>query len=234
MSLDVTPVDRGSGSACGQHWHARIVGICLNLRFLPGLWSAGLFLASIVCLPSLAPASQTNSVTHEHNMAVRHSPPNPRDIAAEHERAGRKREAAAIYEALARTNTSARKVLALRLVNIYCDIGETNKALTWAREVMRDNPDPRAYLAGVHARLGQLKLAHEILEREIVINTNTVRAVTLRWQLAEVCEKLGDNTEARRILDEALGLAKGTPMEPTARKRLAALNPGAESQKFTP
>ena len=88
---------------------------------------------------------------------------------------------------------------------------------------MQNNPDPQAYLAGVHARLGQLKLAQEILEREIAGNTNAARAVTLRWQLAEVCEKMGDSMKARKFLDEAAVDAKGTPMGPAAQKRLNAM-----------
>lgn len=137
-----------------------------------------------------------------------------------HERAGRKREAAAIYEEIVRTNAAARKVLAGRLVTIYSETGETNKALRWAQEVMRNNPDPQAYLAAVHAKLGQYKQAQEILEREITGNTNATRAVTLRWQLADVCENFGEHQKARTILGEAAGIAKGTPMESAAQKRL--------------
>jgi tetratricopeptide (TPR) repeat protein len=113
-------------------------------------------------------------------------------------------------------------VLSSRLVTIYTEIGETNKALTWAHEVMRSNPEPQTYLAGVHTRLGQFKAAQDILEREIASNTNSTRAVTLRWQLADVFEKAGDEKKARKILDEAAIAAKGTQMEPAAQKRLKA------------
>jgi predicted Zn-dependent protease len=160
--------------------------------------------------------------------ATRRPRPSPQDIAAEHERAGRKREAAVLYEEMARTNSAARKVLSHRLVAIYAETGQTNRALTWAREVMRDNPDPQAYLAAVHARLGQFKLAHEILEREIARNTNATRTVTLRWQLAEVWEKRGDGVKARRALDDALVAVKGTPMEPAAQKRVTSLKGTAQ------
>ena len=78
----------------------------------------------------------------------------------------------------------------------------------------------RAYLAAVHARLGQWKEARGILEREIVGNTNATRAVTLRWQLAEVYEAEGHGAQASRVLHEAAGLAKGTPMEAAAQRRL--------------
>jgi tetratricopeptide (TPR) repeat protein len=123
---------------------------------------------------------------------------------------------------MVRTNTAARKVLSHRLVALYVETGETNKALAWAREVMRDNPDPQAYLAAVQAQLGQSRQAQETLERDIARNTNTTRAVTLRWQLAEVFEKAGDSAKAGKALDEAARAAKGTPMEPTARQQLNA------------
>jgi len=127
---------------------------------------------------------------------------------------------------MVRTNAAARKVLSHRLVAIYAETGETNKAMAWAREVMRDNPDPQAYLAGVQARLGQTLEAQETLEREIARNTNTTRAVTLRWQLAEVFEKQGNLDRAREVLNQAAGMAKGTPIEATTQRRLKALNEG--------
>jgi tetratricopeptide (TPR) repeat protein len=154
--------------------------------------------------------------------------PSPQDIAAAHERAGRKREAAVLYEAMVRTNAAARKVLSHRLVALYVETGETNKALAWAREVMRDNPDPQAYLAAAQARLGQWPEAKEILERQIAGNTNSTRAVTLRWQLAEVYEKEGDGAKAIRVLNEAAGLARGTPMEAAAQRRLKTLKGGTK------
>jgi len=86
----------------------------------------------------------------------------------------------------------------------------------------------KAYLAAVQTRLGQCKEARKILEHEIAANTNATRAVTLRWQLAEACEKDGDTAKAGKVLSEAAGCAKGTPMEPAAQKRLAALKQNAK------
>ena len=179
-------------------------------------------------LTPLAQAADTNLLSASSVPAIRRPVPSPQDIAAAHERAGRKREAAALYEAMARTNIAARKVLSPRLVTLYVETGETNKALTWAREVMRDNPDPQAYLAAVYGRLGQWKDAREILEREIASNTNATRAVTLRWQLAEFYEKEGDGAKSSRVLNEAAGLANGTPMETTAQRRLKTLKGGTK------
>jgi predicted Zn-dependent protease len=176
---------------------------------------------------TIAQGGETNSLATGPKAAIRPPLTNPKDFAAAHERAGRKREAAALYEATVRTNAADRKVLSHRLVNIYIETGETNKALTWAHEVMRDNPDPQAYLAAVEARLGQSQEARGILEREIAANTNATRAVTLRWQLAEVCEKQGETTKAREALTEAAGMAKGTPLEATTQRRLETLKGNA-------
>jgi hypothetical protein len=161
-----------------------------------------IFLDFLVCFPFLVllnRGEETNLSRTPPGPAIRPTLSNPQELSAELERAGRKREAADIYEEMVRTNTAARKVLSHRLVAIYTETGETNKALTWAHEVMRDNPDPQAYLAAVQTRLGQCKEAREILEHEIAANTNTTRAVTLRWQLAEVLERQGVSRMPRRL-----------------------------------
>lgn len=168
-------------------------------------------------------ASDTNALAAKAGAVLRPPPPGPQSAATEYERAGRKSEAAVLYEEMARTNTVARKVLAHRLVMIYSETGETNKALAWAREVIRENPDPQAYLAAVHVQLGQYKKAREILENAISENTNTARVVTLRWQLAEVHKREGDGAKAIKALAEAAEAAKGTAMEFAAQRRLSAL-----------
>jgi tetratricopeptide (TPR) repeat protein len=178
----------------------------------------GAFLAPVV------QAAETNSLPANLAPVIGRSPPNPQEVATAHERAGQKREAAALYEQMALTNTAARKVLSHRLVEIYVETGETNKALTWAQEVMRDNPDPQAYFAAVQNRLGQSREAQETLEHYIARNTNATRTVTLRWQLAEVCARQGDLGKARDILNQAAGLAKGTSREATTQRRLKTLN----------
>jgi tetratricopeptide (TPR) repeat protein len=231
MNSPTTPIDTVTGSARVEYQQNRAAGVRLNpptyLRFI----LLSIFLGFLVCFPFLVlptKGEETNSLQTLPGSAMCHSLPNPQELAMEYERAGRKREAAALYEDMARTNAAARKVLSHRLVMIYTETGETNKALTWAHEVMRDNPDPQAYLAAVQTRLGQCKEARKILEHEIAANTNATRAVTLRWQLAEDCEKMGDSTKARKLLNEAAVAAKGTPMEPAAQKRLVALKQNAK------
>jgi tetratricopeptide (TPR) repeat protein len=194
-------------------------------------WLLSAFLGLLVCFPCLAALAQggeANSPTTKPEAAIHPPLPNLQEVAVEHERAGRKREAAVTYEEMARTNAAARKVLSHRLVAIYTETGETNKALAWAHEVMRENPDPQAYLAGVHARLGEWKEARETLEREIAGNTNATRAVTLRWQLAEQWERQGDTAKASKALTDAAAAAKGTLMESAAQQRLNALKKPAK------
>jgi len=174
-------------------------------------------------LPTITRGAETNDLPKPAPPVIRHAAMTPIETAAQHERAGRKKEAAALYEEIARTNTVARKVLSHRLVTIYTESGETNKALAWASEVMKDNPDPQAYLAGVNERLGQTDKAQEILQREIAGNTNSMRAITLRWQFADLCYKTGDSIKARVLLTEAVTAASGTAMETAARRRLGAL-----------
>ena len=178
--------------------------------------------SSLLLLLSTVPAW-----TAEPNASPPRPAPTPQALAAAYEHAGRKAEAAAIYETLAATNAVARKVLAPRLVQIYAETGKEKQALAWAKDVMRDNPDPQAYLAGVHSRLAQPKQAQQILEREIAANTNATRAVTLRWQLADVHEKTGDKVKARKVMSEAATAAKGTPMETAAQRRLKSIPAGA-------
>jgi tetratricopeptide (TPR) repeat protein len=198
-----------------------------NLQF--GLWR--IFLGALVGFPFLAMMAlggETNSLTTNPNPAMRPSLPTPQELAVAHERAGRKREAALLYEEMARTNSAVRKVLSHRLVTLYTETGEKNKALHWAHEAMRNNPDPQAYLAAVHGQLGQWKKAREILEREIAGSTNATRAVTLRWQLADVYEKGGEGLKAKGILNEAAEAVKGTAMESAAQRRLQTLKEPAK------
>ena len=209
-----------AGCKAGQSGHRIAVDLVGSRRRFPVLSLAGSQLLWSVFLASIAAGAETNSLSGSSRPVIHSPPPGPQQTAAAYERSGRKHEAAALYEAMASTNAATRKVLSHRLVAIYAEIGETNKALTWAREVMRDNPDPQAYLAAVHARLGQSQEARDILEREIARNTNATRAVTLRWQLAGVWEKAGDARKARKILTEAAAAAEGTAMESSARQRL--------------
>jgi tetratricopeptide (TPR) repeat protein len=190
-----------------------------------GASSFRIFFAFVWLLPCSIPAlgAETKALRNTSPPIIRQVTPTSLELAIGLERTGRKLDAAAIYEQMVRTNSTARKVLSLRLVTIYAETGEANKALSWAHEVMRDNPDPQAYLAGVHERLGQRPQARAILEREIVGNTNRTRSVTLRWQLAEVCREAGDAEKAKRLLTEAAEAAKGTAMEPAAQRRLSAL-----------
>lgn len=149
-----------------------------------------------------------------------------------YERAGEKAKAAEIYEKLIETDPTKRMVLANRLVKLYAEIGNTNKALEWAHVVMERNPDPQAYLAGVHTMLGNYNEAKAILEKEISsvgspsrkgdkdAGKDPRRKLTLYWQLADVYEKQGNDQKAEYLLKAAVELAKGKPEESAARRRL--------------
>ena len=158
MNSPMKAIDLAAGCARVGHNRDKTAGVRSDppscLQYIVFSRSFG-FLVWLSLLVATVTGGETNLLRTPPGRVMRHSLPNPQEVAAEHERAGRKREAAALYEEMARTNAAARKVLSHRLVTIYAETGQTNKALTWAREVMRDNPDPQAYLAAVHARLGQ-------------------------------------------------------------------------------
>src|SRR5262245_37113666 len=95
-------------------------------------WIGGGVAIIAIGLATIVHARETNSLPTTPKPAIRNSILNGEQLAAQHERAGRKSEAAALYEGIARTNSAARKVLSHRLVAIYMETGETNKALVWA------------------------------------------------------------------------------------------------------
>jgi tetratricopeptide (TPR) repeat protein len=137
-----------------------------------------------------------------------------------YDRAGEKVKAAKAYEELAKADPAKHVIVSHRLVRLYAQLCNTNKALQWAEVVMERNPDPQAYLAGVHGMLKNYDKAESILNKEISTTTKTRRRLTLHWQLADVCEKQGKQANADEALTKALGLAKGKPEEAAAERRL--------------
>lgn len=120
-------------------------------RFILSTTLLGLFLFASF-LVAMAEGGEINSFANPLPPALTSS----RQLAILHEQAGCKREVATLNEEMARTYTVARKVLARRLVTICSETDETDKALAWAHEVMRENPDPRASGCCPHAaRSGQ-------------------------------------------------------------------------------
>ena len=136
------------------------------------------------------------------------------------EQSGQRIKAAEAYESILKTDPSARMVLAPRLVAIYTQAGETNKALEWAHVVMQTNPDPQAYLAGVNAMLGKYSEAQGILEAELAKTKEPRRKMLLNWQLADVYEKAGKPEKAAETLSQANKAVRGTPDEAAAQHRL--------------
>lgn len=148
--------------------------------------------------------------------------------AAAYERAGDRLKAAEAYEKLAVQDPAKRELLAGRLVRLYAETGQTNRALSWARVVMTTNPDPQAYLAGVNSMLGRHAEARAILAAEIQKAPEARRRMLLEWQLADVLNKAGQPGEAAEALGRALAAARGTPDEAAARRRVEVHGKAAE------
>jgi tetratricopeptide (TPR) repeat protein len=143
-----------------------------------------------------------------------------RKQARAYEQSGQKLKAAAAYEQILKTDPATRMVLAPRLVAIYAQAGETNKALDWAHVVMQTNPEPHAYLAGVNAMLGRYSEAQGLLEAELAKIKEPRRKMLLNWQLADVYEKTGKPEKAAKALAQAHEAVQGTPDEAAAQRRL--------------
>ena len=144
----------------------------------------------------------------------------PRKQAQTYEQSGQTLKAAEAYEQILKTDPSTRMALAPRLVAIYAQAGEADKALEWAHVVMQTNPDPQAYLAGVNAMLGKYSEAQTILEAELTKAKEPRRKMLLNWQLADIHEKAGKPEKAAEALDQAHKAACGTPDEAAAQHRL--------------
>ena len=102
-------------------------------------------------------------------------------------------------------------------------MGETDEELKWVLEPISDDPDPNAALAGVYAGLGQFGEARRILQSEIASETQPLRSVVLRWQLAELWEKTDNRTEVHKALGEAEEAVEGILAESVAQQWLEAL-----------
>lgn len=177
----------------------------------PPLLLPAALLASLLALP--LPARAADSSTNSATKALI-------EQATTYDVAGDKQKAADTYEKIVKADPAKGKVLSDRLVKLYAQLGKKEDTLRWAKEVMKDNPDPQAYLAGVYSLLADHKEAESILEKEIAAEKTPHRQLILNWQLADVCEKKGDRDKADKILSAAATAAKGTPDEAAAQQRL--------------
>ncbi len=139
------------------------------------------------------------------------------------ERAQRTAEAAAAYESLLRRDTAFETVVAPRLVTLYADSGQTAQALSWAVRVSRRQPDPKAYLAGVYARLGQWKESELLLRQAAQGERDPRKRAALQWQLADIQERLGDGPAALATLARSRDAAPDEEFQRTSVQRLDAL-----------
>lgn len=104
-------------------------------------------------------------------------------VAESYARARQFDEAAATYEKLAEVEPGARGVIGPLLVQLYIQEHKPAPALRWAEQVMTNTPDPRAYLAGVYAQMGNVKEARAILEFEQSRTNSPYRSDLLQRQL---------------------------------------------------
>jgi len=139
------------------------------------------------------------------------------------ERAGRPAEAATAYEKLLLRDTSYETVLAPRLVGLYIASKQPAPALSWAGRVARHHPAPQAYLAGIHAQMGQWKEAESLLRQALGATAEPRKRLPLLWQLADVQEGQGDYTAAQATLAGVCGIAQDDAFRETATQRLNAL-----------
>jgi tetratricopeptide (TPR) repeat protein len=139
------------------------------------------------------------------------------------ERAQRTAEAAAAYESLLRRDTAFEAVVSPRLVTLYADSGQTAQALSWAVRVSRRQPDPKAYLAGVYARLGQWKESELLLRQAAQGERDPRKRAALQWQLADIQERLGDGPAALATLAGTRDAAPDEEFQRTSVQRLDAL-----------
>ena len=144
-----------------------------------------------------------------------------RATAAERDR--RTADATAAYESLLRRDTAFEAVVAPRLVALYADSGQTAQALSWAVRVSRRQPDPKAYLAGVYARLGQWKESELLLRQAVHDERDTRKRVTLQWQLADAQERQGNGDAALVTLASTRDAAPDEKLQQTSVQRLDAL-----------
>jgi len=139
------------------------------------------------------------------------------------ENSHRTADAAAAYEKLLQRDTTFEATVAPRLVNLYLSMNQSAPALSWATRVARRHPAPKAYLAGVYARLGQHKEA-ELMLRQAICNTPAAaQRVPLQWQLAEAQEHQGEEKAAEATLEQAYSSAKNNDLQKTSAQLLTAL-----------
>ena len=143
--------------------------------------------------------------------------------AATAESGRRSAEAIAAYESLLRRDTSFEAVVAPRLVNLYAGGGQAAPALSWAVRVARRMPEPKPYLAGVHARLGQWKESELLLRQALRETRDPGKRQPLLWQLADVQEGQNDGEAALATLTGAREAAPDAELRKTSAQRLDAL-----------
>jgi tetratricopeptide (TPR) repeat protein len=139
-----------------------------------------------------------------------------------YERDGLKQKAAEIYEKLAAMDSGRKKAVQNRLVKLYVDMEQRDKALEWAEIAAADTPDPQAFMVQVHVMLGEAGVARGLLEKEIETAKEPVRKMTLLFQLADICRSRKEWAgEVEDLLTAAAASVKDMPQERSALVRLS-------------
>ncbi|MBN1675891.1 MAG: hypothetical protein JXR37_32910 [Kiritimatiellae bacterium] len=144
-------------------------------------------------------------------------------LGREYQRAGEPLMAAAAYERLVEKDPTTRMVVCPLLVQIYAKAGQRADALKWAKDVIQRNPDPQAYLAGVHAMLGEYDEAKSILKKEIAAEKHARRNLTLYWQLADVHEDAAEFQMAEQALRNAMRFAENDHERKATERRIESV-----------
>lgn len=150
------------------------------------------------------------------------------------ERAGQTNVALQAYARLVERDPSCAQPVMLRLVDLYVANGEAAPALAWAARAAERQPAPQAYLAEVHARLGQLKEAELILCAAVREERDARRSVPLFWQLAEIQVRRGDLQAGAATLVSARESAPDDASKAQCDGRLAALRRRADAAARRP
>lgn len=186
---------------------------------------SAMLLAAAVALPAAAGSLRSDDGESSH--ALRHR-------ADQAERAGQTNDALQAYALLAERDPACAQPVMLRMVDLYVANREAGQALAWAARAAVRQPAPQAYLAEVHARLGQLKEAELLVCEAVRAERDPRRRMPLLWQLAEIQVRRGELQAGAATLASARASASDDAAKAQCEGRLAALRRRAEAAARRP
>jgi len=147
------------------------------------------------------------------------------------ERDGRTNDALRVYAVMAEREPACAQPVMLRMVDLYVASREAGPALAWAARAAVRQPVPHAYLAEVHARLGQLKEAELLVRETLRTESDPRRRVPLLWQLAELQVRRGELQAGAATLVSARASAPDDATKAQCERRLAAVRGRAAARQ---